>query len=126
MLYIEDTPSHVGLMRRIVDKMGEIDMITAHMPSLGLELARARTPDFILSDVFFSEMDGYELLEHLMSDERTRHIPVIAISANAMPREIEKGLRAGFRHYFTKPIDVAKFRTTILELLEEQAAAKKG
>jgi CheY-like chemotaxis protein len=124
MLYIEDSPSHVGLMQRIVGAMDNIDMLTAHTAVLGLELARAHRPDLILCDISLPGMDGYELLQHLLSDESTRRIPVLAISANAMPNEVEKGLRAGFRHYLTKPLDVARFRATVFELLEEQLAER--
>ena len=124
MLYIEDTPSHVDLMRRIIEKMGDIEMLVAHSPSVGLDLAQAHMPDFILSDISLPEMDGDELIKRLNSNKRTMHIPVMAISANAMPRDIEMGLRAGFCHYFTKPLDIARFRTIVLELLESRTGMK--
>ena len=124
MLYIEDTPSHVDLMRRIIEKMADIEMLVAHSASVGLDLAQAHMPDFILSDISLPEMGGGELIKHLKSNKRTMHIPVMAISANAMPRDIEMGLRAGFCHYFTKPLDIARFRTVVLDLLETRTGMK--
>lgn len=121
LLYIEDSPSHVSLMETILNDIGNIDLLTAHTPVLGLELADAHKPDIILSDICLPGMDGYELLEKIKANPRTSHIPVIAISANAMASEVEAGLLAGFRRYFTKPINVVEFRKALRELLDDEA-----
>ncbi len=125
VLYIEDSPSHTDLMTSIIEDMGDIELLTAHTPTLGLELANAHQPDIILSDICLPGMDGYELLEKLRKNKRTSHIPVIAISAIAMADEVEAGLRAGFRRYFTKPIHVAKFKKELNEILLDEASLSK-
>ena len=117
LLYIEDSPSHVNLLQAIVDTMPNISLLTAHTPILGLELATAHKPALIILDICLPGMDGYEVLKKLQDNESLHDLPVIAISANAMPREIEEGLRAGFRRYFTKPIKVAEFKNALRELL---------
>jgi len=122
MLYIEDSPSHTNLMKRVVADMGNIDIITAHTPKLGLDLASTHKPDIIICDICLPGMDGYEVLNHLKSDERTKSIPVVAISANIMDSEVEKGLRAGFRRYLSKPIDITDFRKTLNDLLNDEAS----
>ena len=79
----------------------------------GIELARTRDPDLIVLDVNLPGMDGFQALELLRSYPDTRHIPIIALSANAMPSEVKRGLEAGFPQYLTKPIDVKEFLRTI-------------
>jgi len=76
-------------------------------------MARASMPDVILMDINLPGFSGFEALSMLKQDPETRHIPVIALSANAMARDIEKGLRAGFFQYLTKPIKVNAFIETI-------------
>lgn len=117
ILYIEDSPSHLKLMERIVRKMGDARLITAHSPHLGLELARTNKPCLILCDIDLPDMNGFAVLEHLSAHADTSHIPVIAISASAMPREVEAGLRAGFLRYLTKPLDVGEVQRVLRELL---------
>lgn len=119
LLYIEDNPVHVSLISAIIARMDNLSLLAAPTPSLGLELARARRPDLILLDICLPGMNGFEVLDCLLADERTRDIPVIAISASANPAEIEKGLRAGFRRYLTKPLNVAKFKDAVEELLRD-------
>jgi len=122
LLYIEDSPSHVKLMQHIVKNMGNIELITAHTPALGLQLAQAHGPDLIICDICLPGMDGFAVLEQLKADARTRDIPVFALSANAMPAQVEAGLLAGFRRYLTKPISISHFKKALNELLEDEAA----
>jgi CheY-like chemotaxis protein len=68
-------------------------------------MARTQRPDLILLDIQLPGIDGYEVLRRLRSEDGTRDIPVIAISANAMPADVERGISAGFDNYLTKPID---------------------
>ena len=86
-----------------------IHLLTAHTPELGIELALARLPDLILLDINMPGMNGYQVLEVFRADARLQSVPVVAISANAMPGDIEHGKVAGFREYLTKPIDIAGF-----------------
>ncbi len=121
LLYIEDSPSHIQLVKTIVDDIPNTQMLTAHTPMLGLELAQAHRPDLIVLDICLPGMDGFEVMERLRASEVTREIPVMAVSANAMHLDIEKGLRAGFCRYLTKPINVKEFRKAVVELLRDSA-----
>jgi signal transduction histidine kinase/CheY-like chemotaxis protein len=117
LLYIEDSPSHVQLLETLIDDMPGLRLLSAHTPSLGLEMALAHQPDLIILDICLPEMDGFEVLKRLQSSEITNKIPVIAVSANALHNDIEKGLRAGFRRYLSKPINVIEFRRVVEKLL---------
>jgi CheY-like chemotaxis protein len=88
----------------------------------GIEIACASRPDAILMDINLPGINGFEALKILRSDPGTAHIPVIAISANAMPIDIERGLKAGFFRYLTKPIKINEFMDALdmaLELAEK-------
>jgi CheY-like chemotaxis protein len=124
LLYIEDSPSHIKLIEAIFARENDIQLYTANTPRLGLELVRAYEPDLILLDICLPEMDGFEVFEQLSVDETTRNIPVIALSAGAMPHEIEKGLRSGFRRYLTKPLDIGELLRAVKEVLQDGAAAQ--
>ena len=79
----------------------------------GIQLARASQPEVILMDINLPGISGIEALNILREDPTTAHIPVLALSANAMPRDIEKGLEAGFFSYLTKPIKVTEFMESL-------------
>ena len=96
VLYIEDNPVNVLLMEAMLARVDGLQVITAALPVLGLRLALDERPDLILLDIQLPEMDGYEVLRRLRLHEASREIPVIAVSANAMPGDIEHGLAAGF------------------------------
>ena len=117
LLYIEDNPANMSLMQHIIGRMARVRLITAHNAELGLELAGAKQPDMIILDINLPGMDGFEALKHLQQDALTPTIPVIALSANAMPRDIERGLAAGFALYLTKPIRVNEVRAAIQKML---------
>lgn len=106
VLYIEDNPVNLRLVTQLLDRQPNIHLWSAHEPLLGFELAAEHKPDLVLLDINLPGMDGFEVFKQLRQREATCDIPVIAISANAMPEEIEKGLKAGFDDYITKPIDV--------------------
>ncbi len=106
VLYIEDNPANLRLVKQLLAKKTNIHMWSAPEPRLGLELAAEHKPQIILLDINLPGMNGFEVLQHLRDRAETREIPIIAISANAMPDDIEKGLAAGFDDYITKPIDV--------------------
>jgi CheY-like chemotaxis protein len=88
-------------------------MLSAHDGNIGVALARAHLPDVILMDINLPGLSGIDALKMLRDDPLTAHIPVLAISANAMPHDIENGLNAGFRYYLTKPIKVSGFIETL-------------
>ena len=119
VLYIEDNPANLRLVIQLLGRLPNIHVWSAAEPVLGLELAQAHTPDLILLDINLPGMDGYELLKRLRQQDATRKTAVIAISANAMPRDIEKGLEAGFDDYITKPIDVNALLQAVNKKLED-------
>ncbi len=106
ILYVEDNPSNLRLMELIVGRRTDLELISAHTAEIGIKLARTEAPDVILMDINLPGMSGLEALEFLRAHESTRQIPVIAVSANATARDIEKGKEFGFLTYLTKPLDV--------------------
>jgi len=117
VLYIEDNPSNLRLVSQILGRRKHIHLLTAHTPELGIELAMSRHPELILLDINMPGMDGYEVLSVLKTEASLTAIPVVAVTANAMPRDIERGIAAGFSEYLTKPIDVVKFHALLDKLL---------
>jgi len=106
VLYIEDNPANLRLMEAVIERLPGLTMLSAHNAELGLNMARKSIPDLILMDINLPGMDGVAALGKLKEDIITKNIPVIAISAAAMPNEIERGKEAGFEEYLTKPIHV--------------------
>jgi PAS domain S-box-containing protein len=105
VLYIEDNTVNVLLMQAMLAQQTRLHMLSAETPEAGLQIARTQRPDLILLDIQLPGIDGYEVLRRLRAQEATRDIPVIAISANALRADIERGRAAGFDDYLTKPID---------------------
>ena len=101
------------LIEDLVARRPDIRLLSARDGSRGIEIARAARPDVILMDINLPGISGITALRILADDPATSHIPVIALSANAMPRDIEKGLEAGFFRYLTKPIKVNEFMSTL-------------
>jgi len=114
ILYVEDNPANLELMRKIIGRRGGILMIDAPTAELGIELALTARPDFILMDINLPGMNGIAALAELRKSAETRDIPVIALSAAAMPTDIDKGRQAGFLDYLTKPLD-AKHLLDVLD-----------
>ena len=119
LLYVEDNVSNLKLVTQILAKRGDIVMITAQTAKLGLDLAHAHRPDVILIDIMLPDMDGYAMVEQLRARKETESTPLIALSANAMPRDIDRGLKAGFLHYLTKPVDIKQFMSIMDEILSD-------
>jgi len=123
VLCVEDNPANLALLQQLLARRGDVRLVTAKDGRSGIELARALQPAVILMDINLPGMSGITARRILAADATTAHIPVIAISANAMPRDIEKGMAAGFFQYLTKPIRIGEFNRT-LDLALEQAAAQ--
>ena len=104
LLYVEDNPANLKLVEQLIARRPDLRLLSAQDGNLGIELARASQPDVILMDINLPGISGIEALKILREDPATAHIPVVALSANAMPRDIEKGLEAGFFRYLTKPL----------------------
>ena len=113
LLYVEDNPANLMLVEDLVARRPDIRLLTAKDGNGGIEIARASLPDVILMDINLPGISGIQALGILAEDPATAHIPVIALSANAVPRDIERGLEAGFFRYLTKPIKVNEFMHTL-------------
>jgi CheY-like chemotaxis protein len=117
LLYVEDNPSNMRLMQELVAVLPGVAMLSAETPEKGLELARAHRPDVILLDLNLPGMSGYEVLAHLQAMPETSAIPAIAVTAAAMPEDVERGYAAGFTRYLTKPIDAKEFLAAICDCI---------
>ncbi|HEY0268239.1 MAG TPA: response regulator, partial [Methyloradius sp.] len=113
LLYVEDNPANLMLIEDLIARRPDIQLLSTTDGESGIKIARAERPDVILMDINLPGISGIEALRILLTDPTTAHIPVIALSANAMPRDIEKGLQAGFFRYLTKPIKVNEFMNTL-------------
>lgn len=118
ILYIEDNPANLRLVQQSLGQEDDLRLYTAMTPASGLEQARRIQPNVILLDLNLHGMDGYSLLEELQNDEVLADIPVIAVTAQAMPWEIEKGQNSGFFAYLTKPVDIMALIRTIRQALK--------
>jgi signal transduction histidine kinase/AmiR/NasT family two-component response regulator len=128
LLYIEDNPANMQLVEELVAESLSMRLLTAVDGTLGIELARATRPHVILMDINLPGINGFKALKILRADVATAHIPVIALSANAMPRDIERGLEAGFFRYLTKPIKINEFTDTLnaaVNLAEKQLVERQ-
>ena len=129
LLYVEDNPANLLLVEELIARRPDIRLLSAADGERGIEIARASRPDVILMDINLPGISGIQALHVLLADPATRHIPVIALSANAVPRDIEKGLAAGFFRYLTKPIKVNQFMDALdmaLEIVNAEAARASG
>lgn len=116
VLYIEDNPANLRLVTQLLARFPNVHMWSTHDPKLGIELSIEHNPDLILLDINLPGMDGYEVLEILRKNDLTCNTPVVAVSANAMKSDIEKGLSAGFDDYITKPINI-QYMLSVLETM---------
>ncbi len=125
LLYVEDNPANLQLVEQIIARRPDMRLLSARNGPLGIALARSARPDVILMDINLPGMSGIKAMQMLRAETVTAHIPVVALSANAIPRDIERGLEAGFFRYLTKPIKVAEFMDTLdvaLKYAEQDAA----
>jgi CheY-like chemotaxis protein len=118
VLYVEDNPANLRLVEQLIGRYPNLRLLSAGDGKRGIELACAKRPDVILMDINLPGISGIEAMEILRADPATAQIPVVALSANAMPRDINKGLKAGFFSYLTKPINLEEFIKTVNEALE--------
>ncbi len=109
LLYVEDNPANLELVEQLIARRDDLRLLSAADGQLGFEFARVYQPDVILMDINLPGISGIDAMKMLHQDATTAHIPIIALSANALPRDIERGLEAGFFNYLTKPIKVNQF-----------------
>jgi PAS domain S-box-containing protein len=117
ILYVEDNPANLQLMAQIVARHQGVTLISSPEGRLGLELARAHRPDLIMLDIHLPDIDGYALLGQLRDESGMRGTPVIAVTANAMPMDVQRIRDAGFDDYVAKPIQVTHIDMLIHERL---------
>ncbi|MEO7105335.1 MAG: ATP-binding protein, partial [Rhodoferax sp.] len=115
LLYVEDNEANMELVAQLVARRTDIRLLRAEDGVRGIAMARTHLPDVILMDINLPGISGIQALGLLHDDPMTTHIPVMALSANAMPRDVEKGLEAGFFRYLTKPIKIAEFMLALDE-----------
>jgi CheY-like chemotaxis protein len=113
VLYIEDNSTIRQLLRYIIDLRPGFTLLEAENGAQGLEMARIHRPDLILLDIHLPDMNGFKVFEHLQKNPGTAKIPVVAMSGSAAPSDIEKGLRAGFKQFLSKPINIKEFLGTL-------------
>ena len=113
LLYVEDNPANLKLVEQLIARRPTLRLLTAVDSNQGIQLARAHQPDVILMDINLPGISGIEAMKILRDDPTTAHIPIVALSANAMPRDVAKGLEAGFFSYLTKPIKVPEFMAAL-------------
>ena len=113
VLYIEDNPANLLLVTQLISRRNDLKLLSAADANAGIDLARIHRPDLILMDMNLPDINGAQALKILRSKPETHHIPVIAISANAMASDIESGLAAGFFRYITKPIQIDQLMDAI-------------
>jgi PAS domain S-box-containing protein len=122
LLYVEDNTANLKLVEQLIARRPDMRLLSAGNGNLGIEMARGALPDVILMDINLPGINGYQALKILQSDPATAHIPVLAISANAMLGDIKKGQEAGFFRYLTKPIRVDEFLDAMNAALEAAEA----
>jgi len=122
ILYIEDNLSNLRLVERILDRRPGIKLLSAMQGRVGIDLAREHRPDLILLDQHLPDMEGDAVIRVLKDDARTSEIPIVVLSADASPRQVQRLREAGVRDYLTKPLDVGR----LLALIDETLAAREG
>jgi CheY-like chemotaxis protein len=118
LLYVEDNHTNVQLVEQLIARRPDTRLLSAEDAMKGIALARANLPSVILMDINLPGISGIQALALLRADPLTAHIPVLAISANAMPHDIRRGLEAGFFRYLTKPIKVNEFMEALNAALD--------
>jgi len=121
ILYVEDNPANLKLVEDILSDYPEIRLFTATHANMGIDMALSLKPDLILMDINLPNIDGIEALRRLNNFEETHAIPVIAMSANAMKKDIDRAMAEGFKAYITKPVDIVKFKNIIEDELKSIA-----
>jgi CheY-like chemotaxis protein len=119
ILYVEDNPANVALVREALRRFEEIELVTAPTAEVGLELARRQPLDLVLMDINLPGMDGLAALEALRERRETRAVPVVALTAAVTEPERRRALRAGFDRYLVKPIRIAELEKVLQSLLTE-------
>jgi two-component system, cell cycle response regulator DivK len=119
ILYVEDNDDNVFMLRNRLTRRG-YNVIVASDGAQGIEMASAHAPALILMDLSLPVVDGWEAARRLKAAEKTRSIPIIALSAHAMPGDREKAISAGCDDFDTKPVDLPRLMQKIADLLRQE------
>ena len=121
VLYIEDNPANLKVVESLFQYHSNLYLLTANNGTSGLEQAQQYQPDVILLDINLPDINGFNVLNRLRESDKTRHIPVVALSADAMTLDIERGMKAGFTDYLTKPIKLDLLMQTLDKVLKPKS-----
>ena len=113
VLYVEDNPASLELVEQLIALRADLNLITATDGNSGVQFAHAYLPDVILMDINLPGISGLEAMRVLRADPSTAHIPIIALSANALPGDISSAIGSGFFSYLTKPINLSQFMNSL-------------
>ncbi|MDB4960103.1 MAG: hypothetical protein JWP01_102 [Myxococcales bacterium] len=117
VVYVEDNPSNIAFMRDLIGELPRVDLIVAPTAEIGLELIRTHRPAVVIMDINLPGISGFDAVKRLREWPETHHIPVIGLSAAALPRDTARAMDAGFYRYLTKPVKVAELTLVLEELL---------
>jgi CheY-like chemotaxis protein len=120
ILYVEDNIANFELIQQVLADYDQIELLWATELKAGIELARRHHPDLILLDLHLGDKDGAEVLRQLKQDEGMAGIPVVMVSADASPGQIERMISLGAHSYLTKPLDMKHFIKVIEEVLNQE------
>ncbi|WP_312781324.1 ATP-binding protein [Brevundimonas sp.] len=123
LLYVEDNPSNIALMRHVITALGGMSLHVAETGPQGLALARDLRPDVVILDINLPGMNGFELKARMAEDPLTRCLPVLALSASATPADMRRGREAGFVEYLTKPLHIPALAAALSRALSSAAAS---
>jgi CheY-like chemotaxis protein len=123
VLYIEDDLVNFTLVERILEFRPTLKLLHAARGETGVELAQIHRPKLILLDLNLPDMHGSEVIQRLQDDPATAQVPVVVLSADATPSQIERLLAAGARNYLTKPFDIDPFLAVVDEMVSDRALA---
>ncbi len=123
LLFIEDDPDHQLLVRMALSQHDHYRVVYAETGPSGVKVARSEQPDIILLDIMMPKMDGLDVLGILQSEESTKGIPVVILSAKALPEDIEAGMSRGASAYLTKPFDALTLEKRLDEVLGNRPEA---
>ena len=113
VLYVEDNEVNILLMEAMLRRLPQVTLDSARDVPSGWQAATRQPPDLILMDLQLPGGSGFDLMQQLAQDERTRHVPVIAVTANAMESDVAAGRQAGFVDYITKPVELNRLLAAV-------------
>ena len=125
MLHVEDNPANLELVAQLLAQRPQHRLLAASHGALGLEFARAHLPAVILMDLNLPDISGDVVLNRLKANPATANIPVVVLSADATPRQMEKLLSSGAAHYLTKPLDMEQFFKVLKQILGNGQSSEK-